>query len=184
MSESYENTCNICYEVVGDKNRCSTPCGHLFCFECIMKSSKKYNTCPMCRSVICEEIESVRGDDDDDDDYEDDDSEYTDEYEDVYCGYYDGDNSFHFPIVIRSIHQLCGVLRNIGFFKETCYDETIIQVILDFQEDKYEYSSQNTEQLITYKDLFVDIIKVYKRSILLNQHFQKMIKKENDKKRK
>ena len=179
MSEKYENICNICYEEVGDKNRCSTPCGHLFCFQCIMKSSKLNNTCPMCREIICE---SNNNNDDDNSYYNDDNSYYDDdndyiEYDDVYCGRYDEYNNFHYPIVIRSIHQLCGVLRNFGFFNETCYDEEILKLILHIQEDTFEYKTQLTD-IQTYTDIFVDIVKVYKRSILLNKHFQKIIWKK------
>ena len=185
MSEKYENICNICYEEVGDKNRCSTPCGHLFCFQCIMKSSKLNNTCPMCREIICENIENNNDDDNDDegsyesgDDYTDEyDDDYTDEYEDVYCGHYDEYNNFHYPIVIRSIHQLCGVLRNFGFFNDTCYDEDILELILNIQEDTFEYKT-HLANIQTYTDIFVEIVKVYKRSILLNKHLYKHLLKQ------
>jgi hypothetical protein len=133
----------------------------------------------MCREIICE---SNNNNDDDNSYYNDDNSYYDDdndyiEYDDVYCGRYDEYNNFHYPIVIRSIHQLCGVLRNFGFFNETCYDEEILKLILHIQEDTFEYKTQLTD-IQTYTDIFVDIVKVYKRSILLNKHFQKIIWKK------
>lgn len=42
--------CCICYEMIdSDKNNCITPCGHSFCFICIVKSIQVRNTCPCCR---------------------------------------------------------------------------------------------------------------------------------------
>ena len=60
--------CCICYETIGDKNNCVTPCGHKFCFVCLTKSLTTNNTCPCCREVLIEAPEE----DDDDSDYEND----------------------------------------------------------------------------------------------------------------
>ena len=60
--------CCICYETIGDKNNCVTPCGHKFCFVCLTKSLTTNNTCPCCREVLVESPEE----DDDDSDYEND----------------------------------------------------------------------------------------------------------------
>jgi len=46
--------CCICYETIGDKNNCVTPCGHKFCFVCLTKSLANNNTCPCCREVLVE----------------------------------------------------------------------------------------------------------------------------------
>jgi len=46
--------CCICYETIGDKNNCVTPCGHKFCFVCLTKSLANNNTCPCCRQVLIE----------------------------------------------------------------------------------------------------------------------------------
>jgi hypothetical protein len=63
-----ENECCICYEAIGKKNNCTTPCGHSFCFECMMKSLGHNNTCPCCRAVLQEE---PANDDEDDEEYDD-----------------------------------------------------------------------------------------------------------------
>jgi hypothetical protein len=46
--------CCICYETIGDKNNCVTPCGHKFCFVCLTKALTTNNTCPCCREVLVE----------------------------------------------------------------------------------------------------------------------------------
>lgn len=46
--------CCICYETIGDKNNCVTPCGHKFCFVCLTKALTTNNTCPCCRQVLIE----------------------------------------------------------------------------------------------------------------------------------
>jgi len=67
---SEDNECVICYESIGTRNNCVTPCGHAFCFNCLVAAMTKKNTCPCCRSelfTIPPEDES-----EDDDDYESD----------------------------------------------------------------------------------------------------------------
>lgn len=59
--------CCICYETIGDKNNCVTPCGHKFCFVCLTKALTTNNTCPCCRQVLIEAPE------DDESEYESDD---------------------------------------------------------------------------------------------------------------
>lgn len=47
--------CSICYDEISSTNNCVTPCGHVFCFKCMMQSLGNNNTCPCCRSVLIEE---------------------------------------------------------------------------------------------------------------------------------
>ena len=72
-----EIECCICYDIIGKQNNCTTPCGHSFCFECMMKSLGRNNTCPCCRAVLKED----EGESDDEEEYEEtvdesDDDEY------------------------------------------------------------------------------------------------------------
>jgi hypothetical protein len=51
--------CSICYNKIGEINYCITPCGHSFCFTCIIKLIKrKKNTCPNCRAILIEKNEA------------------------------------------------------------------------------------------------------------------------------
>ena len=70
--------CCICFEIIGNKNNCTTQCGHSFCFMCIAKNLMQYNTCPICRNVLVETEEDIEIDDDDDDE----DSEESEDFED------------------------------------------------------------------------------------------------------
>jgi glutaredoxin len=49
------NECPICYEIIGEKNNCNTPCGHSFCFSCIAKILFKNNKCPYCRKNLSDQ---------------------------------------------------------------------------------------------------------------------------------
>ena len=69
--------CCICFEEIGSKNNCTTPCGHQFCFVCMSKSLANNNTCPCCRAVLMELPE-----DDEDSDYSDSGSDTDEEEED------------------------------------------------------------------------------------------------------
>lgn len=81
MSINTSTECCICFEEIGKTNNCTTPCGHSFCLQCLMKSLSRNGTCPMCRSTVIEEEEEEEDldseysneDDEDDDEYEDDD---------------------------------------------------------------------------------------------------------------
>ena len=60
--EEEEDNCCICYETLNlKKNYCVTPCGHAFCFICIVKTMAKQNSCPCCRASLYQEehIQSV-----------------------------------------------------------------------------------------------------------------------------
>ena len=52
-SENTENTeCPVCMESIGKINNCVSKCGHSFCLECLLKSYKKKNSCPLCREPL------------------------------------------------------------------------------------------------------------------------------------
>ena len=56
MVEIEEPECSICFNKIGERNNCVTPCGHLFCFTCIIEVIRHdSNTCPNCRSSFTEE---------------------------------------------------------------------------------------------------------------------------------
>jgi len=44
--------CPICYEVIQSTNACVTPCGHSFCFNCVIHSLQNADTCPCCRALL------------------------------------------------------------------------------------------------------------------------------------
>lgn len=72
--------CCICLETLGNTNITTTPCGHTFCFSCLMKSMDLKNTCPYCRTNLREE-EDIIEESDDDESYMDM-PDYQDDYED------------------------------------------------------------------------------------------------------
>lgn len=74
--------CCICYDSIGSQNNCTTPCGHKFCFVCMMKSLGVNNTCPCCRAVLVEEEEEEEEEDDDDEYSDSDDDSSLSDYRD------------------------------------------------------------------------------------------------------
>lgn len=83
IEENVDNDCCICYETIGKTNNCVTPCGHSFCFKCLMKCMSLNNTCPMCRTLLEDEKEIEEEEDDDEydnEDEEDDDDNSVSEY--------------------------------------------------------------------------------------------------------
>ena len=56
LTEKEEENCCICFEPMNlKKNYCVTPCGHPFCFGCIVKTMTKQNACPCCRAPLYQE---------------------------------------------------------------------------------------------------------------------------------
>ena len=64
-----DNECVICYEIIGKTNCCVTPCGHHYCFKCLMKSMERNDGCPMCREPLIDPSVSEDEDDDAENDY-------------------------------------------------------------------------------------------------------------------
>jgi len=50
-----QTECPICMEPLGKINNCTSKCGHKFCLECLLKSHKKKNNCPMCRKSLIDD---------------------------------------------------------------------------------------------------------------------------------
>lgn len=46
--------CPICYDEIQSTNACTTPCGHSFCFKCVVKSMQANEACPCCRAPLIE----------------------------------------------------------------------------------------------------------------------------------
>nr|NP_001246302.1 uncharacterized protein Dmel_CG43058 [Drosophila melanogaster]AFH08056.1 uncharacterized protein Dmel_CG43058 [Drosophila melanogaster] len=44
--------CPICMENVRRRQPAATPCGHVFCYDCIQKAIGDYKKCPMCNKKI------------------------------------------------------------------------------------------------------------------------------------
>ena len=80
-----DNECVICYETIGKTNCCVTPCGHHFCFQCLMKSMERNSGCPMCREPLKNQ----------DDETDDDENEYEYEDSDDESSENDDDNHVH-----------------------------------------------------------------------------------------
>ena len=60
MSELSESnlSCPICLNDIIENNNCAiTPCGHKFCFNCIVQSLQSIYTCPICREILLIENE-------------------------------------------------------------------------------------------------------------------------------
>ena len=60
-----EKECPICYEQIGNKNTCTTECGHTFCFKCMAESIQRNVKCPCCRFELVKPMDEEDIEDDD-----------------------------------------------------------------------------------------------------------------------
>ena len=107
--------CVICYEVIGDTNKCVTPCGHNFCFNCIMRSTQYNSSCPYCRAEL---QEPAVVDDDESTEYESDEDDSDDndsithimfDDRDIYesdMGSFDENGFYKLPLTIETMDEL------------------------------------------------------------------------------
>lgn len=51
-------SCAICFESLFDRDISSIPCGHIFCYKCILESLKRKNECPSCNQDT--ELDKIR----------------------------------------------------------------------------------------------------------------------------
>jgi Ring finger domain len=58
--------CSICLDDILPTNQACAPCGHKFCFTCILRAFYEANVCPYCRK----ELVDLPEDDEEDEDYE------------------------------------------------------------------------------------------------------------------
>ena len=59
---AYDNgQCAICQGP--QENKSYPPCGHVFCFECLLECSKRRKTCPLCRALMDSFKHSIESED-------------------------------------------------------------------------------------------------------------------------
>ena len=64
--------CQICLETIQQTNSCTTPCGHQFCFKCMIKSMEINTACPCCRAEVAEVPDNGEEEEEEDSEYEED----------------------------------------------------------------------------------------------------------------
>jgi len=58
-NDNINTSCPICLNnIIENNNSAITPCGHKFCFNCIIESLQTTYTCPLCRTILLEHIEN------------------------------------------------------------------------------------------------------------------------------
>jgi hypothetical protein len=163
--------CVICFETIGKTNMCVTPCGHGFCFECIMKHSKQNENCPVCRQQITQHdnADIFGGDDDDEDDADDD---LSNEY---LLGHVDENGVYYFPSNIETLDEMVQVFTEIGY---PAYATDIYYAFLKICDPDYSWENHVGERLVAdnFTELMKKTVDIFKRTQMLKRH---IIQKHN-----
>lgn len=51
-AKTFKMECGICSQSFGNKDVSFTPCGHMFCLDCIVDAVSRCNECPSCKSTL------------------------------------------------------------------------------------------------------------------------------------
>jgi len=175
--------CNICFEMMGPTNQTTTPCGHTFCFTCIIEAYKRKSTCPCCRTPFHKEHVDDAEEQEEQDDAEDDESLGLDELSTQgstlrsrHYGRVDEEDCYHYPPKIETIEDLVLVLRRVGVFNEEMY----LYAIMNMQDPDYDFTSSlsnpdpdidENELAATGRDQLETAISIFKRTQVLLRHF-------------
>lgn len=170
--------CPICMDPIdGNKNSVVTECGHKFHCSCLMKNSCHNGfDCPMCRATMVEDMEDEEDDDEEDEEQEEEDNENDSDDEGEY------DDEIH-EIVIEDLDSLVEDIcfhTNTDFRHYTAEHSVMLMLKLTNNEDllddfdKY-VVNEHTEKI-------VKLIDIYKRTRVLNDHFQKQAEKVSQRK--
>ena len=175
-----ENICNVCFEPLGKMNRTTTPCGHEFCFKCIIQAYKHNPVCPCCRTPFNESTDNEVQDpllqeDSEDEDTEDEEDELhwrhgrKDEDSDCYC----------YPAIIESIKDFISIMR-ILTGECVAYKIRIMMKLIDplckFGEgEEHNWANEYADEgVVITKDLY----NIYVRSELIKRFAEKHIGKQ------
>jgi len=157
---------------MGPTNQTITPCGHTFCFTCIIEAYKRKTTCPCCRTSFHTENNPDNPDNQDEVD------ESSDSGSSLTSGRYgrvDADDCYHFPAKIETIEDLVLVLRRVGVFNEEMY----LYAIMNMQDPHYDFTSSlctpdpdidENELAATGRDQIETAISIFKRTQLLSRY--------------
>jgi Ring finger domain len=145
--------CCICYETIGDKNNCVTPCGHKFCFVCLTKALTTNNTCPYCREVL------VEAEEDDHSEYE---SEDYDEESDHENGHPPEDIVYFNEVSLKDITDNAEIMYDKMIQKGVTKTE-IIQLLASYyfgDHHEYENATEIDEKIDdAFNHAFADTIR-------------------------
>lgn len=171
--------CNICFDTMGQTNQTTTPCGHTFCFTCIIEAYKRKSTCPCCRTSFQtqdeEDREEVLDEEEDEEDPEDDENGGSRMRNSRY-GRVDDDDCYHYPTKIETMEDLVLVLRRVGVFNEEMY----LYSIMNMQDLNYDFTTSlsnpdpdidENELAATGRNQVDTAISIFKRTQVLLRHF-------------
>lgn len=110
-----ETICNICFDPIGQINSTTTPCGHKFCFKCIIKAYQNNPICPCCRNPLndTEKIENndIEVEEDEENVVGYDPTPWREyPWREGRVDFEDPERCYHFPAIIETVHDIHRVM--------------------------------------------------------------------------
>lgn len=124
--------CNICFEPINKNNNSVTPCGHTFCFKCIIKAMQYNSNCPCCRAPLREvEVkENAQSNEETNDEEEETQYKYGKAIDDCY----------YTPINIETFKAFYGVLDEMGTLRLS-YSPSLLYALIKLIDPEYDITN-------------------------------------------
>ena len=161
--------CNICLELINKNNNSITPCGHTFCFNCIIKAMQYNSNCPCCRAPLME-VEAVE--------------------EDVEIQYKYGkviDDCYYMPVNIETFKEFYGVLDEMGTIRIS-YSPSLLYAFIKLIYPEYDITNNLVFPIDTYRsgegenadaedtiDTIKDVLFIFQRTQIIKKLIQQKI---------
>jgi hypothetical protein len=182
--------CCICYEIIGEKNNCVTPCGHKFCFVCLTKALTNNNTCPCCREVLLEASEEDEDDESEweensNSDDEDDNSDQEDEEDEYDINIRNTGREMKVEDFTDNTLELYKKMRERGITKKELMQSVLSYFVVfgnpDLSEELFTQTEQINDKISKIlKDSVLDLNKELKEKESLNKEQMMFLKEDKE----
>ena len=179
--------CNICLELINKNNNSITPCGHTFCFNCIIKAMQYNSNCPCCRAPLREVEVKAQEQEEEAQANEETNDEEAQEQETQYKYGKAIDDCYYMPVNIETFKAFYGVLDEIGTLRIS-YSPSLLYALIKLIEPEYDITNNLVFPIDKYRsddgenewakdtiDTIKDVLFIFQRTQSIKKLIQQKI---------
>ena len=174
-----ETICNICFDPIGQINFTTTPCGHKFCFKCIIKAYQNNPICPCCRNPL-NDTENIEIENNDIEEEEEEvhvvgfDPHTWREYpwREGRKDFGDPERCYHFPAIIETVHDIHRVMCVTSFTDDP---RPLLHILMHLIDPSYKFDNLNDLCAMEGLSVFKIAFDIYKKTQIIKKFAEKHI---------